>query len=622
MEKGRLVSVIIGVLFVSLLVFLGVYSGYFGSFTGLVVYDSNCSSDQTIMLLSDVNNAHGAIYNQTYGTKICYPNIFGVNYPVLTSPQACNPTNHVLNLSSNTNAHASIGADYQIPICYGDLVCRFSEEDCNSALGEKFVVSLSSQTNAHLSANNNTYSKKICCSSNNANPSIPNSDLVANITSPKTGEIYFVGSDVSFTHISYAGEGKIINKVNWDLGNGTTINSDNFTLSYSQTGTKQITLTVTDNASNVAQDSVEILIAKTGVNVYPIIDSPEDLSRKFSKTVPFNGLSSYAVNITKSGELYSFDCLGGGCPEKISGYCGINCADVNDSNNRKSNYSGLIFNWSFGPLVSGQAGYGQLNGTTTFINPGNNIVNLKLTGFGESDEISNRIFIQSNAQCTSDGNYWDGISKIIDTKLNEGICNKISPNCCPSGSKCIGNALTAYRCSEDGCNNFYLDGIVQRKIELCADYNKVNGDKEDQCKSDCMNAKKENLKAVRENLSGYDITDYSCKWTNNTCTFWTKTVGQTYSSGNVKTTSMSEIWEIISDTGCQNGQQTVQWCKKSATLSSNGAVNSTSASCIETPETTFSCGSGAIELPFFSTFSFIMTMVSILLIYLIFKKRE
>ena len=118
---------------------------------------------QVILKLSSLANAHAETYNGVnYNTEICYDTIFGRIYSG-ASPHACSGSNRVARLSSLTNAHAEIPSlsNYATEVCYGNLVCT-SRTSCQP--GETLVVSLSSNTNAHLSANS-SYPIKICCSS-------------------------------------------------------------------------------------------------------------------------------------------------------------------------------------------------------------------------------------------------------------------------------------------------------------------------------------------------------------------------------------------------------------------------------------------------------------------------
>ena len=146
--------------------------------TGNAIFVDNdgpnvCPANQTILRLynysNPVTNTHGGLWNSTdYTYKICYDSIFNITYDP-SSPNNCNGNNKVLGLSSTTNAHAEIpslnnynSANGGQSVCYGDLVCTNRIGSCGA--GEKLIVSLSDNTNAHL-AEDNSFANLICCSS-------------------------------------------------------------------------------------------------------------------------------------------------------------------------------------------------------------------------------------------------------------------------------------------------------------------------------------------------------------------------------------------------------------------------------------------------------------------------
>jgi len=128
---------------------------------------TNCEPDQTIFKLFSTSNTHGELFSENnYDEKVCFSEIFGNDFSG-SNPHNCLPNNDnvVLWLSDNTNSHASDSesADYNIPICYGDLECRsINSGSCSS--DEGLVVSLSSNSNAHIfSGANQDYPYQICC---------------------------------------------------------------------------------------------------------------------------------------------------------------------------------------------------------------------------------------------------------------------------------------------------------------------------------------------------------------------------------------------------------------------------------------------------------------------------
>ncbi len=126
---------------------------------------ANDRINQRIMRLSGETNAHGEVWNGVggYAYDICYDSIFGHNYTG-ANPHGSknNGANVVLKLSSLTNAHAAgpMG-NYIERVFYGDFVCNLRQNSCLT--GERVVVSLSAETNAHLGLADK-YTNKICCS--------------------------------------------------------------------------------------------------------------------------------------------------------------------------------------------------------------------------------------------------------------------------------------------------------------------------------------------------------------------------------------------------------------------------------------------------------------------------
>ncbi|MEM3074672.1 MAG: dockerin type I repeat-containing protein [Candidatus Pacearchaeota archaeon] len=133
------------------------------------VHVYQCSDNQTILKLSSENNAHGAVWSsaENYPVRICYNRIFGREYNLSgeTIHKCRNNTNLAFRINDLTNAHAQLNSigSYGVGICFGDLECTSRVgENCNET--ERLLVSLSSNTDAHLSATD-LYPIRICCTS-------------------------------------------------------------------------------------------------------------------------------------------------------------------------------------------------------------------------------------------------------------------------------------------------------------------------------------------------------------------------------------------------------------------------------------------------------------------------
>ena len=117
------------------------------AFAGIANAAVLCHNDsQVIMRLYGSSNTHGALWNQSYSTKICYDRLFSEPYNG-SSPHDCTSGDVVLKLSGETNAHA--GSSYSTKVCYGGLSdCTVESSGCPN--GKSAVVYVSGTNNAHL----------------------------------------------------------------------------------------------------------------------------------------------------------------------------------------------------------------------------------------------------------------------------------------------------------------------------------------------------------------------------------------------------------------------------------------------------------------------------------------
>jgi len=187
-----------------------------------------CVNDnQIIISLYDLNDSHGTLWNDSnYGYKICYTDVFGVNYTGVNS-HLCNGNNTILKLSNYTNAHAESSSlnDYNTNVCFGDMSCTLR---ASCLTNESLILSLSNYTNAHLAVGNfASYNNKLCCVRSQ-------SPAATVVVGPKHKGVYYVNVPINF---NYPGN----NLKWWDIGNGSLITSTNFNYAYTTPGEKVIT---------------------------------------------------------------------------------------------------------------------------------------------------------------------------------------------------------------------------------------------------------------------------------------------------------------------------------------------------------------------------------------------
>ena len=178
-----------------------------------------------------------------------------------------------------------------------------------------------------------------------------NANPVAKITGPEDRQIYFKGTDLTFTQESYDEDDEFTYE--WDLGDGRnktgnsiSKNNWNFTESYSSAGQKDVVLTVRDNRGGVGRDKVSILILddfSSNNQTLAYIDSPR-WGISYGRTITLDASGSYSAGYTGG----NVSCLAGNCPGATKN-CPLNLEcdniDVIGGAPTEPNYDPLSFTW-------------------------------------------------------------------------------------------------------------------------------------------------------------------------------------------------------------------------------------------------------------------------------------
>ncbi len=149
--------------------------------------------------------------------------------------------------------------------------------------------------------------------------SVNNSLPVAVITSPTSSNVE-ANVNVPFTHASYDEDDLL--QVTWDFGDGTNYTVYNYSKEltaslgntnhiYANSGAYKTTLTVKEMKRNQqATQSIQIFAFKPGINVFPIITSPEN-AQVYTNWVKFNASQSFIANCSTSmtGSTFSAGSL-------------------------------------------------------------------------------------------------------------------------------------------------------------------------------------------------------------------------------------------------------------------------------------------------------------------------
>ena len=341
-----------------------------------------CVGGNKVLGLSSVSDAHAEVPElNNYRTSICYGDL------VCGSDNACIPDEEIVaSLYSETNSHVAAGdfPGYDIKICCrkgvssslsnlhwenmngesidatrigasvkavvpgselagknisykiwksvawwwddkvaisstrGDLIWKAGKNKSSGILeGGDYYFEAKVGTGSFVSSEGNAYGTLRVAPGNNVPP-------VANITSPKDKQIYFLNEPLSFTQASYDVD-STFNWV-WDFGDESSVSGDSVSMNnynvvhaYTTTGQKNIKLNVVDEEGASSMDKVTILVVNSSY-ILAYIDEPKWGSSAFTSLVKCNATSTYAVNVThNSTGIEKIECIAGNCPSKTEG---------------------------------------------------------------------------------------------------------------------------------------------------------------------------------------------------------------------------------------------------------------------------------------------------------------
>jgi len=437
-----------------------------------------------------------------------------------------------------------------------------------------------------------------------------NSLPVALISNPENGDVFFVGYDIQFSHDSFDLDDGIVSNVLWAFGDGTTSSESSPIHSFSSIGQKTITLEVEDRQGVKDEAEIDVLIVEDGsVSMGVSIDYPESGKAYVDENleIEYNAANTYVARVSEEADLScSIECVAGKCPEGSS----ITCRDDNPATVGISdeNYSDFYFVWSFddgGPDVEG---FGKISGSRIFGSSGEKAIDLVVNYTNDEEGISLEGSVGAAfklfdlRQCSGDGGTWfeiDGDNNIVNSysTLFTGSCvgadGRINggDDCCPAGSSC----------TDTGC---VTSGEV---LEGCSSYNEFEN-AVDLCNNDSLNLigidSTAALFGCGLTLGDGNVTQCNCEWDSvvGSCVV---NVDRSNVNTGVSISSCSYETESISD--CIGGVQTVS-------IKASGGPE-----CVDSTETVL-CGRALVELPFFGALQFLLCLMSITIVYLLWRR--
>ncbi len=490
----------------------------------------------------------------------------------------------------------------------------------------EFYFQIDGETSGLLTVQQNNYS--------NTPPTIQ-------IIKPILNQKSKIQSSISFEQIAKDEDDDL--KITWNFGDGAsetysnclTGTSCNATHSYSDSGTKAIIATAEEmTRSQKNSKTTQILLYKSGVNLFPIITSPPPGTIiQGTQTINFNASSSFVA------ECSSVSCPGASCYNVGD----LQCYDY-PKTGIPSQYN-LWFNWTFSEglelIGNWTNNYNQVvEFTKTFYNAKRHWAKLKL-GYEaspiqwSSDAYTDFEIISSNPQCTieDDASYWRYWDAETGTLVTEPVINEdancYNPNgqpttCCPNNwGECITDRL----------NSSFGKCAGLPAPFLCSDYNaeRYGGDlgrAETACENSNLEVAKRSISRMvgKNNFCGsvqskFDSsTGQTCWWliTNCRCE-WDSAEDQCVTEfsrtnsncqGGPSSDTGTCTFNALSQTGnCETDDFTTytwdaQW---------SGPIDEQPPECTSQTKS-FVCEQN-IKLPFFTFFNFITTLIVIALIY-------
>ncbi len=432
--------------------------------------------------------------------------------------------------------------------------------------------------------------------------------------------IYFVNKSIEFNN-TRSNENNI--NVVWSIegqGESTIVkNEKSFVMNFSRAGQKIITLNA--NIPGCAQQSrqISILVIDDKPGLFAFINAPF-YNQVFKLgvggvgvDVNYRGNESYVVNSSGINCAKTLTCLAGNCPlftsntpENCAGdSIGITNSLIGDK------FANLNFIWSKinrgieSPLKSGN-GSDNSTGSINYArsskssNLGDKQIKLILnyTVVGTSLQ---GIFVRNFTvgTCVNNGNQRvniDSFGRIINVSNTRSDRNACSNNgegeCCPLGFNCLSGL-----CQDTGS-----------LITSCSGYTD-----EDACENDPFSASEfEYNTKVQVGLPGECNVNYRCEWRGNACLF---NITQMDNLGNFGGSCLETAIPVV-DSSCDNGELT-KLINITSTSSGELACLTCQSGVFEVP-----CGRPSVELPFFGIWQFILSLISIVGLYLIMFRRN
>lgn len=432
-------------------VFAVIILGLFLNFASAAGCSAGGSSNESIISLYAITNSHLALWNDSVSTpyEVCFNETFGFSYydsHMSEDVHACKPgnTNAVVWLTGTANAHASTvqRAGYNVPICYGDLVCTAQTGSC--PVGTSEVLSLTGTGNAHAefaSANLFLNPTLICCSTGGSSGgwSVQWRDVHNQQTFSTT-----VNKTVRLYAQTPASPGT---KINFSIYDEDSFDSDDFIANVSavtdSSGVATYDLFISDMLADKGKDFAET----SPLEFYFFAYSPAQKSQQSAiLEVNYTEGSNIPPTVLISSPVHR----------------GVYYKDTTVMMNASVLDDGMITNylWTISDGSSNLITSTQKNFTYTFNSEGQRIITLKVT---DNNGVSRETQVGVSVVASPGGLAFINVPSHMQTIINSLLIAQFSANDsyiinssgspCPTSVKCIaGNCPSTTENAPNGCN--------------------------------------------------------------------------------------------------------------------------------------------------------------------------
>ena len=455
-------------------------------------------------------------------------------------------------------------------------------------------------------------------------PANCNIDIITGVGKLNHRGIYFANKSIEFNQ-SRVSESNI--NVQWVIegeNEARIVNNEkSFVMNFSRAGQKTITLNA--NIPGCAEQNRQVSILVTdGPGLFTFINAPFHMQVfKFASdtiSVYYSGNESYVVNVLPvvgDNCAKTINCLAGNCPSSTSNIPEGCSSPPNNLpvtlNGASDKFANLNFTWSKIKRVGEDTltkGHGEVNASGyTNYNRAND--RSKAIGDKQIKLIANYTVGTVSLQNTFLRNFTLGtcinngyqrlnidslgrVKNITNTRESGIACGNSGDGiCCPVGEVCGVN----------GCER------TENPITTCSNYTL-----RDYCLSDPYSAKEFEYSSFvqRNGLSPECNVNYNCVWNQTACNF---NITQVDNLGNFGGSCLESAIPVV-DSSCDNGELT-KLINITSTSSGQLACLTCQSGVFEVP-----CGRPSIELPFFGIQQIVLSLISIIGVYLFMFRRK